>query len=169
MIKYIESYYKGEFKEAIWVLIIAFTSFALGLISIAKWGDFGAGVLLIFGGYGIAHALKGFWVVLVEQDMDQKKVEEFERKGSPFLGAELKHLEEVIRKDQRSKTINMVAFLLGIFFVLMGAFGNWNEITLGAGVGLSLQAGISLCLGLLNDYRASFYLQKLKKQIQTSN
>lgn len=165
MTNHIESYYKGEFKEAIWLVIIAFSSFTLGIIAIAKWGDFGAGILLIFGGYGISYVLKGFWVLLVEQNRTQNKITEFEKKGAPFLKGEKEALEEIIKKDERNKTINMVTFLVGILFVLMGAFGSWSEIALGVGVGLSIQAGISLCIGLLNDYRAAFYMQKLKKNI----
>jgi len=164
MIKHIESFYKGEFKEAIWSILISIISFILGFVAIIKWGNFGAGIILTFGGFAIGHILKGFWVLLVEQNRTERKIVEFEKDKAIFLKRETEVIGANCEKAQKNKTYKLVSFLVGLFFVLMGAFGKWSELALGFGVGLSLQSAILLCLGLTNDYRASFYLQKLKKE-----
>ncbi len=163
MIKHVESFYKAEFKEAIWLVFISIISFMAGFVSIAKWGDFGAGILVTFGGFAIGYILKAFWTLLVEQNQTERKMAEFEKDNATFIKRETVEIEKDCQKAQKSKPFKMVSFLVGLFFVLMGAFGNWSELALGFGVGLSVQSAILLCLGLLNDYRASFYLQKLKK------
>ena len=163
MTKHIESYYKSEFKEACWLVGIAIMNFTLGLFAIGYWGNVGAGILVILGGFAIYQIVMGLGVLIFGQKTIEKKLYSFEKHSEWFIANEIKVLEEESAQSQKNKTYKMISFLVGILCLLMGAFGNWGELILGIGAGLSLQSAIMLIFGLLFEYRTSFYLQKLRK------
>ncbi len=167
MTNHIESYYKSEFKEAIWLIALATVNFTIGLFAIGYWGDLGAGMLIMFGGFAIYQVMRGFWGLFFGLNNDKRQILRFEKNAEKFVKSEISPLEKKLEGEEKFKTAKIVSFLVGLLCVFMGAFGKWDQFALGAGVGLALQSGIMLIFGLLADYRGSFYLQKLKKWKKT--
>ncbi len=163
MNRLIESYYKDKYKEACWLIGIALMNFTLGFFAMGYWGDVGLGILITLGGIAIYQITSGFWGLFFGLNTEKKKVFNFEQNKIQFISAEIQGIEEEIKILEKYKTHKMVAFLFGLLCVFMAGFGNWNELMLGIGVGLSFQSGIVMILGLLSDYRMTFYLSKLKK------
>lgn len=163
MTKSIESYYRSRYQEAFWLVGIAILNFILGILAISYWGNVGAGLLIILGGFAIYQATKGFWSLLFEQNLIKIKTQQFDTQPRAFVDREITFLENQQQAHDKYKTYLMISFLLGLLFLFLGVFGNWSELSLGIGAGLAFQCAIMLIFGLLADYRAAFYLQRLRK------
>lgn len=163
MEKVISDYYKSEYRAAFWWIGVSIFSFFGGLISIAKLDHIGAGILVIFGGFGIYQIIRGFWILFVDQDMTDRKVKIYSKDQDKFQKSETQNLTKKDEKLRKNKTPIVVSCLVGLFLLFWGAFGNQNDLWLGMGIGLSLQSLISLGFNLMAGFRTDFYLQKVKK------
>ena len=122
MTNHIKKYYQEAFKEAIWLVGIAFVNFTAGILAIANWGEVGVGILLVLGAYGIIQVIVGFWVLLAEQNRAARKIASFEQEAPRFIPAEIKDMEEKRHRLSKNRTAHMISFLVGMLLLLMAAF-----------------------------------------------
>jgi len=163
MTKTISTYYNNAFKQALLIIGIAIINFVLGFLAIANLGDIGAGILVILGGYAIYQIMVGFWVLLVEQNREERKLIKYEKAKEQFVKNERLAMEKKVEKLKKNRFYNIIGFLFGMLCVLMGAFGTWNDLVLGMGIAITVQSVIMLILVLLSHHQSNYYLIKLKK------
>ncbi len=159
----IQSHYGGILKEAFWLLGIASINIIIAFIAFFYWGETGLGILLILLGFSAYQLILSLKTILNKQAQVRGKTGLFEQNSTAFIHSET---EKAIAQDlafEKYKNTFMILFLVGILCLLMGAFGNWGDMSVGLGASLALQAAIMLILNLLADFRNSFYLQRLKK------
>lgn len=78
------------------------------------------------------------------------------------IGMELARVEKAMLKLDKSKKILMLLFLLGFAMVIGGAFCNLGDFTLGTGIGLTAQSGLTLVNEVISSYGAGLYQYELK-------
>lgn len=163
MIQFIKTYYQQEFKAALVLAAISIANFSFGFFAITKWGDLGAGLLVMSGGFAIYQIIKAFWVLLVEQNRTERKVHEYEASQENFLLQEIAHFKRIDQQTPKKRR-NLLGFLLlGFFGIAMGKYGGWNILVLGLSLGLTLQITLTLVLQAMDSTRAKNYLEQLQK------
>lgn len=87
-----------------------------------------------------------------------------EMAGSPkaTISAEQVRVEKAILKFEKYRQVLLLLFLLGFTLVIGGTFCNMGDFTLGSGIGLTIQAALTLVFDLLAAYRTGFYQHELK-------
>lgn len=159
----ISEYYNGEFKKGFFLTGMAIINLALGFIAIRYWADIGAGILVTLGGFGIYQIVCGFWILLTEQNLKERKLAAFDSLKMSFIQTEIQHIASRNQTSEKNKHFVLISFLLGLLCLFVAAFGKRNELMLGIGAGLSLQSALMLIIGLLSNYRNTYYLLSLKR------
>lgn len=79
-----------------------------------------------------------------------------------FVREELERMNKINAQFKIYRNVELLLFLLGFVFVLMGGLANWGMLTLGIGIGLSSQCALMLILDLFAEFRAGMYTHQLE-------
>ena len=164
MQQYLLSYFKAEKKECFFLLglgCIALGVSALGFFYFRS--DFSWALATPFALFAIPQliiSISGF--LRIDQQL-KILLNQLENAPSNYFLEERSRMEKIIANYTRFKNVLLLLFILGFFFVIMGGLANWGEITLGIGIGLTIQSALMLIIDLVADWRSSMYAHKLEQ------
>lgn len=161
------SYYKGIAQQGYWYLGLGIIGLTLGILSLNYWGEVGKGIMIITGIFGGIQLLLGLSALLKGGKRAHKKLDAFKKDTFLFVSDEINRLNKQESNHSMITNFLTVIFLAGMLFLLTGAFAGWSNFILGVGAALAAEGAIQLILGLLSNYRASFYLLRLRKYEQS--
>lgn len=161
---YLQSYFKGEKQQSLFFTlggILAITLGALGYFyfQTAIW----LGTAIPFISIGLIQLVVGASVYFRTNGQVKKLLLQSEQETPSFFKEEIARMEKVLTNFSKYKTVLILFFCLGFLFLMLGAFGGWGKFTSGSGAALLWQSGTIYLMDSLAEYRAEFYIQKLKK------
>ena len=160
----ITNYCSSEKKESLLFIGIGLIALSLAMIGLFYFKtNLWIGVSVPLLSVAVIQLFIGLTIFFRTDRRMQILLEQLEKTPRLFKAEETLRLKKVISNFNLYRNVELLLFLLGIFFLLMGAFANWGTMSLGIGVGLSLQMGIMLSLDLFANWRAELYLHEVKK------
>lgn len=163
------SYYRGVSQQGLWYLGLSLISLSLGYLAYSIWGIVGQGVFIICAIFSGVQLWQGIMARVNPKNRGLAKEKAFKNSPKAFVKTEIHHLEKREKQHPQITNFLTVAFLAGMLCLFLGAFGKGSKLILGVGAALAAEGAIHLILELLSNYRASFYLLRLRKLIKQPN
>lgn len=162
--KRVKDYFKEEKKGSLIYLGCALLAVITGMLGIfyfetALWKGLSIPLLAI----SLIQMIVGSSIYMQTNKQMSKALYSFKHNPRQFVNQELLRMEKIAVQFNIYRNVEMLVFLLGFFFTLMGSVGNWGHFITGTGVGLLIQTSIMFCLDLVSEFRSSLYTHQLRK------
>jgi len=162
--QHIIQYFNAERQES-WICIvcgiIALRVSAYGLFQHRGIGWIGAAGPLI--GIAVIQIVVGVTILIRARKHARRLIQQVRETPEQFATEELRRMAHVKRKFRQYHIIELMLFLMGFTFMLLGGFMKMGELMFGSGVALSIQSTSMLLLDLSAEYRASNYLSTIHR------
>ncbi|HHH49966.1 MAG TPA: hypothetical protein ENK52_03195 [Saprospiraceae bacterium] len=160
----VKNYYSSEKKESLLFIGIGLVALSLAVIGLLYYKtNLWMGISVPLLSVAVIQLFTGLTIFFRTDRQMKILLEQLEKTPQLFKEEETLRLKEINSNFNLYRNVELLVFLLGIFFLLMGGFANWGMMSLGIGIGLSLQMGIMLSLDLFANWRTELYLHEVKK------
>jgi len=158
----IKNYFQEEKQESLFFLGVATLATILGLLGIFYFDNpMWLGIAIPLLGIALIQVIVGLSFFVQTNRQVPSLLLLFEKNPTQFFKEEIPRMEKVNANFKVYRNIEMLIFLLGFFFAVVGTAFRWGDFVIGTGIGLLIQSSIMLCLDLFGEFRANLYTHKL--------
>lgn len=161
---YLKKYLKSEKQTAWTLLIIGTIATVFGLVSVFQYPKLlwlGLGLpFLLLGLLELATGIVRYMTSSRQHQAFGALIRDFPQQ---FIRTEQHRLSELIKHLDRKRNTELLLLVLGIGMTIVGGISGLSDLSMGIGIGLSIQAAILLIDSLITQWRAGLFQHEVRR------